>query len=48
MKNGKHLIIDAYGCDTKSLFDVKVIKEMLFEVTRMIELKPLSLFNVKI
>jgi S-adenosylmethionine decarboxylase len=42
MKNGKHLIIDAYGCDTESLFDVEVIKEMLFEVTRMIELKPLS------
>lgn len=42
MKNGKHLIIDAYGCNTKSLFDVELIEEMLFQVTRMIELKPLS------
>ena len=42
MKNGKHLIIDAYGCNKDSLFDVDVIKTMLFEVTRMIELKPLS------
>ena len=42
MKNGKHLIIDAYGCDTKSLFDVELIERMLFQVTRMIELKPLS------
>ena len=42
MKNGKHLIIDAYGCNKDSLFNVDVIKTMLFEVTRMIELKPLS------
>lgn len=42
MKNGKHLIIDAYGCDVESLFNVEEIKKMLLEVTKMINLKPLS------
>lgn len=42
MKNGKHLIIDSYGCNTDALFDVEKIKEMLFAVTEIIELKPLS------
>lgn len=42
MKNGKHLIVDSYGCDIESLFDVGKIKEMLLEVTSMVNLKPLS------
>lgn len=42
MKNGKHLIIDAYGCSQKATFDVEIIKKMLLDVTKMIELKPLS------
>lgn len=42
MKNGKHLIIDAYGCDPDALWDVRVIKDMLLDVTKIIGLRPLS------
>ena len=42
MKNGKHLIIDAYGCDKVALWDESIIKRMLIDVTKMIGLKPLS------
>ena len=42
MRNGKHLLIDAYGCDRDSLWDVEAIERMLLDVTKMIGLKPLS------
>lgn len=42
MKNGKHLIIDAYGCDPQALWDVDTIKNMLLDVTRIVGLRPLS------
>lgn len=43
MKNGKHLLIDAYGCDRDALWSKTIIERMLLEVTKMIGLKPLSL-----
>lgn len=42
MKNGKHLILDAYGCDYDSLWDIELIKDTLLTVTDMIGLRPLS------
>jgi|TARA_R110000744_G_scaffold40970_1_gene92911 S-adenosylmethionine decarboxylase proenzyme len=42
MKNGKHLIIDAYGCNRNLLWDVRGIEAMLLDITEMIGLKPLS------
>ncbi len=42
MKNGKHLILDAYGCDYDSLWDIELIKDTLLTVTNMIGLRPLS------
>ena len=42
MKNGKHLIIDAYGCNRDLLWDVRGIEAMLLDITEMIGLKPLS------
>jgi len=42
MKNGKHLIIDAYGCNKGALWDCVAIEDMLYDITRMIGLKPLS------
>lgn len=42
MKNGKHLIIDAYGCDYNILWDEILIKDTLLKVTDMIGLRPLS------
>ena len=42
MKNGKHLIIDAYGCDYNILWDESLIKDTLLKVTDMIGLRPLS------
>jgi S-adenosylmethionine decarboxylase len=42
MKNGKHLIIDAYGCNKVFLNNENLIKGMLLEVTEMVSLKPLS------
>ena len=42
MKNGKHLIVDAYDCDRDALWDADVIERMLKDVTTMIGLKPLS------
>jgi len=42
MKNGKHLILDAYGCDYDSLWDTELIKDTLLTVTNMIGLRPLS------
>tara|TARA_B100000900_G_scaffold414104_1_gene439817 strand:- start:20542 stop:20913 length:372 start_codon:yes stop_codon:yes gene_type:complete len=42
MKNGKHLIIDAYGCDYDILWDESLIKDTLLKVTNMIGLRPLS------
>jgi len=42
MKNGKHLIIDAYKCDKNPMWDVALIKEVCLKVTNMIGLRPLS------
>ena len=42
MKNGKHLIIDAYNCFNKNLESRDVIKTLLYDVTKMIKLRPLS------
>jgi len=42
MKNGKHLILDAYGCNYDSLWDIELIKDTLLTVTDMIGLRPLS------
>jgi S-adenosylmethionine decarboxylase len=42
MKNGKHLIIDAYGCSRKPLCDAELIRTMLMDITWLIGLKPLS------
>lgn len=42
MKNGKHLILDAYDCDYDSLWDTELIKDTLLTVTNMIGLRPLS------
>jgi S-adenosylmethionine/arginine decarboxylase-like enzyme len=42
MKNGKHLILDAYGCSYDSLWDTELIKDTLLTVTSMIGLRPLS------
>jgi len=42
MKNGKHLILDAYGCDYDSLWNIELIKDTLLTVTNMIGLRPLS------
>ena len=42
MKNGKHLILDAYGCNYDSLWDTELIKDTLLTVTAMIGLRPLS------
>tara|TARA_B110000908_G_C10266279_1_gene464282 strand:+ start:722 stop:1090 length:369 start_codon:yes stop_codon:yes gene_type:complete len=42
MKNGKHLLIDAYGCNRDSLWNRTNIEVMLYDVTEMIGLKPLS------
>jgi len=42
MKNGKHLIIDAYDCNWSRLWSEERIREALLAVTDMIGLKPLS------
>jgi len=42
MKNGKHLIIDAYGCNRSDLWNDIAINDMLIDVTKIIGLKPLS------
>ena len=42
MKNGKHLLIDAYGCNRDPLNDADLIRNMLLDVTELIGLKPLS------
>ena len=42
MKNGKHLIIDAYGCSREPLCDAELIRTMLMDITWLIGLKPLS------
>ena len=42
MRNGKHLMIDAYGCDREALWDVNIIRLMLLQVTKKIKLRPLS------
>jgi S-adenosylmethionine decarboxylase proenzyme len=42
MKNGKHLIIDAYGCNRNDLWNDIAINDMLIDVTKIIGLKPLS------
>ena len=42
MKNGKHLLIDAYGCNRDPLNDADLIRGMLLDVTELIGLKPLS------
>ena len=42
MRHGKHLIIDAYGCDYDSLWNTELIKHILLKVTSMIGLRPLS------
>ena len=42
MKNGKHLIIDAYRCDRMALWSEESIRAVLLSVTEMIALKPLS------
>ena len=42
MKNGKHLLIDAYGCSRDPLNDADLIRSMLLDVTELIGLKPLS------
>lgn len=42
MKNGKHLLIDAYGCSKEYLCDADSIRDMLLTITKMIGLKPLS------
>jgi len=42
MKNGKHLLIDAYGCSRDPLNDADLIRNMLLDVTELIGLKPLS------
>jgi len=36
------LLIDAYGCDREALWDYDTIEAMLYRVTEMIGLKPLS------
>ena len=41
MRHGKHLIIDAYGCDYDSLWNTELIKHTLLEVTSIIGLRPL-------
>jgi len=42
MRNGKHLLIDAYGCSKEYLCDADEIRDMLLKITKMIGLKPLS------
>ena len=42
MKNGKHLILDAYECNYDLLWDINLIKDTLLKVTDMIGLRPLS------
>ena len=42
MRHGKHLIIDAYGCDYDSLWNTELIQHTLLKVTSMIGLRPLS------
>tara|TARA_R110000868_G_scaffold392431_1_gene663046 strand:- start:168 stop:536 length:369 start_codon:yes stop_codon:yes gene_type:complete len=42
MKNGKHLIIDAYNCFSPSLREEGVIKKVLYDITDLIKLRPLS------
>tara|TARA_R110000744_G_scaffold323112_2_gene428988 strand:- start:36 stop:404 length:369 start_codon:yes stop_codon:yes gene_type:complete len=42
MKNGKHLLIDAYKCNRDMLWNRTNIEVMLRDVTQMIGLKPLS------
>lgn len=42
MKNGKHLLIDAYGCKSDNLRDSAVIRSMLLDITKIVGLKPLS------
>ena len=42
MRNGKHLLIDAYGCDRVPLNDESLIRSMLLDITKLIGLKPLS------
>ena len=42
MRNGKHLLIDAYGCNRSALKNAELIRTMLLDVTWLIGLKPLS------
>ena len=42
MRNGKHLLIDAYGCSRPPLKDAELIRDMLLDITKLIGLKPLS------
>tara|TARA_R110000787_G_scaffold9948_1_gene34312 strand:+ start:1682 stop:2050 length:369 start_codon:yes stop_codon:yes gene_type:complete len=42
MKDGKHLLIDAYGCGKEPLCDSALIRDMLLDITKLIGLKPLS------
>ena len=42
MRNGKHLLIDAYGCNRAPLNDESLIRSMLLDITKLIGLKPLS------
>tara|TARA_R110000772_G_scaffold17603_5_gene48962 strand:- start:620 stop:988 length:369 start_codon:yes stop_codon:yes gene_type:complete len=42
MRNGKHLLIDAYGCGKEPLCDSTLIRDMLLDITKLIGLKPLS------
>ena len=42
MRNGKHLLIDAYGCNRSALKNAELIRTMLLDITWLIGLKPLS------
>lgn len=42
MRNGKHLLIDAYGCSRSPLNNEELIRTMLLDITWLIGLKPLS------
>ncbi len=42
MKNGKHLLVDAYNCEPEVMNNPEFIKGMLLDITEMIGLRPLS------
>lgn len=42
MRNGKHLLIDAYNCKSENLRDSAIVRSMLLDITKTIGLKPLS------